>query len=490
MSDDRAGEPRMFIDGKLSDAASGATFENVNPATEEVIGHAADGGPEDMDRAIAAARRAFDESDWSTRRELRIACLKQLQDALRDEKESLRRQTVAEGGCPVQLTYGPQGDWVIEDIGWSIENLERYSFERDLGVHRLFGLASRRLVWKEPIGVVGAITPWNYPLQVNLAKSVPALAAGCTVVLKPAPDTPWNATFLGRIAGERTDMPPGVFNVVTSSHPSRVGQLLAGDARVDLVSFTGSTAVGRSILTAAAGTIKKVCLELGGKSAHVVLDDADLAAVLPGAITACIHAGQGCALNTRLLLPRSRYSEGLEILKAAFEGLAYGDPENPANLMGPLINRRQYERVLGYIESGVSEGARLLAGGRPAGKFERGFFIEPTLFADVDPAMKIAREEIFGPVLSVSPHDGDDDAVSIANDSTYGLSGTISSGSLERALAVARRIRTGTLSVNGGQWFSPDAPFGGYKQSGIGRELGIEGFEEYLETKTVALPAQ
>jgi aldehyde dehydrogenase (NAD+) len=480
----------MLIDGEFSHAASGATFENIDPATEEVIGHVADGGPEDMERAIAAARRAFDESDWSTCRELRIECLKQLQAGLQDEKESLRQQTVAEGGCPLQLTYGPQGDSAIADIGWSIENLERYSFERDLGVHRFFGMASRRFVWKEAIGVVGAITPWNFPLQVNLAKSIPALAAGCTVVLKPAPDTPWNATFLGRITRERTDMPPGVFNVVTSSHPARVGEVLAADARVDLVSFTGSTAVGRSVMTAAAGTIKKVCLELGGKSANIVLDDADFARVLPGAITVCVHAGQGCALTTRLLLPRSRYDEGLEILEAAFRNLPYGDPKNPANLMGPVINRRQYERVLGYMESGVSEGAKLLVGGRPAAQFERGFFIEPTLFADVDPAMKIAREEIFGPVLSVIPYDDDDDAVRIANDSTYGLSGAISSGSLERALAVARRVRTGTLGVNGGQWFSPDAPFGGYKQSGIGREMGLEGFEEYLETKTVAVPAQ
>jgi aldehyde dehydrogenase (NAD+) len=480
----------MFIEGELADAASGETFENVNPATEEVIGYTADGGPEDMERAVTAARRAFDESDWSTCRELRIECLQQLRAALQDEKELLRQQTVAEGGCPLQLTYGPQGDSAIDDLEWSIENLERYSFERDLGVHRFFGIASRRVVWKEAIGVVGAITPWNFPLQVNLAKSIPALAAGCTVVLKPAPDTPWNATFLGRVAGERTDMPPGVFNVVTSSHPARVGQLLARDARVDLVSFTGSTAVGRSIMTAAAGNLKKVCLELGGKSANIVLEDADFAHVLPGAITVCVHAGQGCALTTRLLLPRSRYAEGLEILKAAFEGLAYGDPKDPANLMGPVINRRQYERVLGYIESGVTEGAKVLVGGRPAGQFERGFFIEPTLFADVDPTMKIAREEIFGPVLSVIPYDDDDDAVRIANDSSYGLSGAVSSGSLERALAVARRIRTGTLSVNGGLWFSPDAPFGGYKQSGIGREMGLEGFEEYLETKTVAVPAQ
>jgi aldehyde dehydrogenase (NAD+) len=402
----------------------------------------------------------------------------------------LRQQTVAEGGCPLQLTYGPQGDSVIDDIEWSIEHLEHYSFERDLGVHRFFGIASRRMVWKEAIGVVGAITPWNFPLQVNLAKSIPALAAGCTVVLKPAPDTPWNATFLGRIAGERTDMPPGVFNVVTSSHPSRVGEQLAFDPRVDLVSFTGSTAVGRSVMTAAAKTIKKVCLELGGKSANIILDDADFARVLPGAIMVCIHAGQGCALTTRLLLPRSRYAEGLEVLKAAFEGFAYGDPTDPANLMGPVINRRQFERVLGYIEKGVTEGARLLVGGRAAEQFERGFFIEPTLFADVDSAMTIAREEIFGPVLSVIPYADDDDAVRIANDSSYGLSGAVSSGSLERALAVARRIRTGTLSVNGGQWFSPDAPFGGYKQSGIGREMGREGFEEYLETKTVAIPSE
>jgi aldehyde dehydrogenase (NAD+) len=487
MSDSIQGESRMLIDGELVGAASGKTYDNVNPATEEVIGVAADADRADMEAAIAAARRAFDDTDWSRDHAFRRRCLLQFHEALVREKDRLRQETVAEAGVPIQLTYGPQGDVIIDNAKWPIDLLADYQWERDLGPLTIFGITSRRLVWKEAIGVVGAITPWNYPAQVNLSKVFPALAAGNTMVLKPAPDTPWNGTFLGRVVAEQTDIPPGVFNVVTSTGVA-VAEALTTDPRVDVISFTGSSATGGRVMASAAPTIKKVLLELGGKSAHIVLDDADFPMTLPWASFVCLHAGQGCAMLTRLLLPRARYAEGIEILKGAFENFAWGEPTDPSVMMGPLINARQMERVLGYIAKGKQEGARLVTGGKRSARFPRGFYVEPTLFADVDNTMTIAREEIFGPVLVVIPFEDDDDAVRIANDSPYGLSGGVSSSSTARALAVARRLRTGTLGVNGGLWYGPDTPFGGYKQSGIGREMGREGFEEFLETKTIGLP--
>jgi aldehyde dehydrogenase (NAD+) len=324
--------------------------------------------------------------------------------------------------------------------------------------------------------------------MLNLSKLTPALAAGCTAVLKPAPDTPYSATWIGKLVAEETDIPAGVFNVVTAADPAATGEVLTGSPLIDMISFTGSTAVGKRIAARGGETLKRVFLELGGKSANIVLDDADFASVLPSTGMVCMHSGQGCAITTRLLLPRSRYDEGVELTKAAFESFPYGDPTDLNNMAGPLINARQRERVLGYIETGKAEGARCLVGGGPATQFEKGYFVQPTLFVDVDPGATIAQEEIFGPVLVVIPYEGDDDAVRIANNSRYGLSGSVSSGSLDRAMGVARRIRTGTVSVNGGAWFGPDSPFGGYKESGLGREHGVEGFEEYLETKTLGLP--
>jgi aldehyde dehydrogenase (NAD+) len=488
MADFSKPEGRMYIDGRFVDAKSGATFDNCNPATEEVIGQVADGGPEEMEAAIAAARRAFDETDWSTNVAFRRKCLAQLQEGLEKEKDHLRLQTVAEVGAPIQLTYGPQGDSVINDLKWVVELLDRYEFEYDLPRHSFFGMTSRRRVFKEATGVVACITPWNFPLQVNMAKVGPALAAGNTIVLKPAPDTPWNATFIAKVVDEYTDIPPGVFNVVTSFDPATVGEILTTDPRVDMVSFTGSTVVGRRIMAAGADTVKKIFLELGGKSATIFLDDADFATTLPATATTCMHGGQGCAINTRLLVPRSRYDEAIAIVKAAFENVPYGDPTDPQNIQGPQISKKQQERVLGLIDTGVKEGATLLVGGKRPAQLEKGWFVEPTLFGDVDNSMTIAQQEIFGPVLVVIPFDDDDDAVRIANDSIYGLSGAVWSASEERALAVAKRIRTGTVGVNGGMWFGPDAPFGGYRQSGVGREMGVEGFEEYLEVKTVGLP--
>jgi aldehyde dehydrogenase (NAD+) len=479
----------MLIDGKLADAASGKTFTNLNPATEEVIGEVADGSVEDMDRAIASARQAFDETDWSTNRAARKRGLEQLKAGLEKHREELRSQIVAEVGTPIALTYAVQLDSCIDDLQWDIDQIDAYEWEYDLPVHDFMGMRSARRVLHEAVGVCGAITPWNFPFMLNLSKLGPALAAGNTVVLKPAPDTPWSATAIGRIIAEETDIPPGVVSVVTSNDKAEVGEVLTGDPRVDMISFTGSSVVGRRIMARGADTLKRVFLELGGKSANVILEDADFSTSVAGGAMTCVHAGQGCAITTRMLLPESRYDEGVEMLKAAFEAFPYGDPTDAANMMGPLINERQRERVLGYIEKGKAEGAKLLAGGGRPAAYPKGYFVEPTLFVDVDPESTIAQEEIFGPVLAVIRYTDEDDAVRIANNSRYGLSGTVASASLDRAIDVARRIRTGTVSVNGGGWFGPDSPFGGYKESGIGREHGVAGFEEYLEIKTLGLPA-
>ena len=485
------GETRMLIDGKLVEASGGGTFENINPATEEVLGVVADGTREDMQAAVAAARRAFDTTSWSTDGAFRKACILQLQSALEAEKEELREELIAEVGCPALSTLGPQLDAPMrEALIWPAEQIESFPWKRSLGPHDAFGMGqdTEREVWKEPIGVVGVIVPWNFPIEIILNKLGPVLAMGNTCVLKPAPDTPWNATRIGRLIAEKTDIPPGVVNIVTSADHT-VGEVLTTSPDVDLVAFTGSTATGRRIMATASETLKPVFLELGGKSVNLVLDDADLAAAVGGAMGTCFHAGQGCAIPTRLLVPNSGYDEAVEIAKASFEGVSYGDPTDYANFMGPLISAKQLERVLGYIETGRAEGARVVVGGGRPSHLERGFFVEPTLFADVDNSMTIAQEEIFGPVLCVIGYDDEDDAVRIANDSAYGLSGAITSGDIERAKAVAARIRTGTLGLNGGVWYGADAPFGGYKHSGIGRQCGIEGLEIFTETKTVGWPA-
>ncbi|HTZ08872.1 MAG TPA: aldehyde dehydrogenase family protein [Acidimicrobiales bacterium] len=484
-------EPRLLVDGRLTEASGGGSFDNVDPTTEQVLGQTADATAADMEAAIAAARRAFDETGWSTDHALRRRCLEQLHRAAEAHKEELRAITVAEVGSPIALTYANQVDLPIEDLGYWVEQPTRYEYERWLPERDVFGQPQRRLIRREAVGVVGAITPWNFPLNLNLAKLAPALAAGNTVVLKPAPDTPWSATALGRMVAEETDIPAGVVNVVASSD-HLVGEVLTTDPRVDMITFTGSTATGRRIMAKGAETVKKVFLELGGKSANIVLDDVEdpAAAIGLSAVGVCTHAGQGCAITTRLLLPRSRYEEFLEVAASMMGSVTYGDPWDGANLQGPVISARQRERVLGYIAAGTAEGARLvLGGGRPA-HLPTGYFVEPTLFADVDPKATIAQEEIFGPVLAVIAYEDDDDAVRIANDSIYGLSGAVTSASEERALAVAARVRTGTLMVNGGFWNSPDVPFGGYRQSGVGRENGAEGFEEYLEVKAIALPAR
>jgi aldehyde dehydrogenase (NAD+) len=481
--------PQMLVDGKLVAASDAGTFPILDPATAEVIGHAPDGTTADMDAAIAAARRAFDETAWSTDVELRVRCMRQLHRALVDHGDSMRALTTAEAGAPAFLTTGPQYDVPVEALRWMVDLAETYEWETDLGVAEPMGIPTRRTVRREAVGVVGAVTPWNFPNQINLAKIGPALAAGNTVVLKPAPDTPWVAAELGRLATEHTDLPPGVLNVVTTSS-TEVAALLTADERVDLVSFTGSTATGRAVMAAAAPTLKRVFLELGGKSAAIVLDDADLtAAVSTAAFSVCIHAGQGCALTTRLLVPRERYDEAVQVAADTMRSIGTGDPTDPGTVCGPVVSAAQRDRVLSYLDLAREEGGTVVVGGSAPEGREAGFWVEPTVVAGLTNEARVAREEIFGPVLVVLAHDGDDDAVRIANDSPYGLSGSVDSGDLERARRVAARVRTGTLAVNGGVWFAPDAPFGGYKQSGLGREMGVAGFEEYLETKLLAEPA-
>jgi aldehyde dehydrogenase (NAD+) len=477
-------QSQLLIDGKLV-AGSAGTFPTINPATEEVLGVAADATVEDMGLAIEAARRAFDDTDWSTNTELRVRCVRQLQSVLRDHMEELRELTISEVGAPRMLTSMAQLEGPVADLSFGADTAELYQWTTDFGIAEPMGISTRRSVVREAVGVVGAITPWNFPHQINLAKLGPALAAGNTVVLKPAPDTPWCAAILGELI-EQTDIPPGVLNIVTSSDHS-VGALLSKDPRVDMVSFTGSTVTGRAVMADGAATLKKVFLELGGKSAFLVLDDADLAgACSMSAFTASMHAGQGCAITTRLVVPRARYDEAVEAAAATMGGLKPGDPNDAGTICGPLISARQRDRVQGFLDSATDEGGKFACGGgRPADR-DTGFFIEPTVIAGLDNNAKVAREEIFGPVLTVIAHDGDDDAVRIANDSPYGLSGTVFSADPERAAATAARMRVGTVNVNGGVWYSADMPFGGYKQSGIGREMGLAGFEEYLEMKVIA----
>lgn len=484
-------DTKLLIDGRLVDAENGALFDNINPATEEVIGQIADGSRADMEAAVAAARRAFDTTDWSTNHAFRKSCLLQLQAAIEGEQEEFRQELIDEVGCPLLLTYGPQLDAPLrEALSWPAEMIDQFEWKRSIGQKDAMGVGyqTEREVWKEAIGVIGVIVPWNFPMEITLNKLGPVLAMGNTCVLKPAPDTSATALRLGRLIAENTDIPAGVVNIV-SSQDHLTGEVLTTSPDVDMIAFTGSSATGKRIMAAAADTLKPVFLELGGKSANIYLDDVDIAASLASAVTSCMHGGQGCAIPTRLLVPRDRYDEAVDAAAESFANWNYGDPTDANNLQGPQVSKKQQDRVLGYIEKGREEGARVVTGGGVPAHLPTGYYVEPTLFADVDNSMTIAQEEIFGPVICLIPYDDDEDAIRIANDSEFGLSGNIFSADLDRAKAMAARIRAGTLGVNGGVWYGADAPFGGYKNSGIGRQCGIEGLEIFTETKTVGWPA-
>ncbi|MFV8054743.1 aldehyde dehydrogenase family protein [Mycobacterium sp. 48b] len=483
-----AGEQRMLIDGELVPASGGALFGVVHPANEEVVGTVADGSVGDVDRAVTAAARAFEQTNWARDVELRYHCLTQLHDALQRNTDRLVRLLVTEVGCPISTAQVQVAGAIAEVKHWA-QHGRTFRYVQDTGIHPAPMGTARRLTHHVPLGVVGAITPWNVPLYLNLAESIPALMAGNTVVLKPAQLTPWEGTELGRIVAEETEIPPGVFNVVTSN-ANEVGAALSADPRVDMITFTGSTATGRAILAAGASTVKKTLLELGGKSAHIYLDDADFARTLPMTATmACVMSGQVCTLSSRILLPRRRYDEGIAILRAAMESTPVGDPWNHSIIQGPQISAMQRAKVLGLVQSSISAGARLVTGGAVPADLPVGYFVQPTLLADVEPASQIAQEEIFGPVLTVTPYDTDDEAVAIANDSIYGLSGEVTGSDLDRAKSVALRMRTGNVTVNGASHFGITSRFGGMRQSGLGYRNGDSGFLEYLHGKTIGLPS-
>ncbi|MEU6081111.1 aldehyde dehydrogenase family protein [Streptomyces sp. NPDC047108] len=464
----------MYIDGDWRPSAGTATIEVVNPADEQVIAQVPAGTATDVDAAVAAARSAF--PGWAaTAPADRAARLTALRDALADRRDEIAETVTTELGAPIGFSRKVHADLPIAVAGSYAELAAEYTFEEKVG---------NSTVLHEPVGVVGAITPWNYPLHQIVAKVAPALAAGCTVVLKPAEDTPLVAQLFAEAVHE-AGLPAGVFNLVTGRGPE-AGQALAEHDGVDLVSFTGSTAVGRRIGALAGGAVKRVALELGGKSANVVLPGADLTrAVKVGVANVFANSGQTCSAWTRMLVDADRYEEAVALAREAAAKYVPGDPDDEGSRLGPVVSAKQRDRVRGYIERGAAEGARVVAGGpdAPEGR-ERGYWVRPTVFADVTPEMTIAQEEIFGPVIAILKYEDEDDAVRIANGTVYGLAGAVWSEDQDEAVAFARRLDTGQVDINGGR-FNPLAPFGGYKQSGVGRELGAHGLAEYLQTKSL-----
>jgi len=467
---------RVFIGGEWAEPQSAETIDVVNSTTEEVMGTIPACTPEDADLAVRAARDAFDS--WSqTSLSERAGYLEAIAAGLGERADEIAATIAQELGMPLKLSKIIQAGLPAGQFAAMPKLMEEIAWEEEIGSSR---------VLREPVGVLGAITPWNYPLNQIAAKVAPALAAGCTVVLKPSEVVPLNAFILAEVV-EAVGLPAGVFNLVTGTGPV-VGEAIAGHPGVDMISFTGSTRAGRRVSELAAATVKPVAMELGGKSPNVILDDADLGKAVPDGLAKCyLNSGQTCSALTRMLVPLEKLAEAEELAKSAAEAFTPGDPFEESTRLGPLVSETQRERVRGYIEKGEAEGASLVTGGvAPPEGLDRGYFVRPTVFSDVTPEMTIAQEEIFGPVLVIQPYADEDDAVRIANDTVYGLAGGVWSADVDRAIGVARRIRTGQIEINGGA-FNPIAPFGGYKQSGHGRENGRYAIDELLQVKSLQL---
>ena len=464
---------KFYINGEWVAPVTSKTLDVINPATEEPIGRISLGSAADVDKAVMAARAAF-ETFCRTSREERIALLEHIITAYSDRTDEIAEAISLEMGAPIGFAKAAQAPAGLAHLKQALEVLKAYTFVQSKGTTRII---------REPVGVCGLITPWNWPMNQIACKVAPALAAGCTIVLKPSEIAPLSAILFAEVL-HASGVPRGVFNLVNGDGPG-VGAAIAAHPGIDLVSFTGSTRAGIQVAKAAADTVKRVAQELGGKSANIILDDADFGTAVERGVQTCFrNSGQSCNAPTRMLVPRSRLAEAVAIAKTAAEHFPVGDPGQKGAL-GPVANRVQFERIQRLIEMGIKEGAGLVTGGlgRPQG-LERGYYVRPTVFADVRNDMTIAREEIFGPVLSILPYENEDDAVRIANDTVYGLSGYVSSGDTQRALKLASRLRTGNVHVNGAG-LDYAAPFGGYKQSGNGREWGEFGFEEFLEVKAV-----
>jgi acyl-CoA reductase-like NAD-dependent aldehyde dehydrogenase len=473
----------LYIDGRWSPPASDERFGVVSPSTEEVVGEVPLATTADMDRALAAARTAFDDGPWPrTPPAERAAVLARAAALLRKREGDIAGVTVDEMGCAISQAPQAQTGLVAPLFDYYASVAREHEFERTVRAGERAGL-----VTEEPVGVVAAIVPWNAPVTLAAWKTAPALAAGCTVVLKPPPEAPLSNFVLAEALDE-AGVPPGVVNVVPGGR--EVGEHLVTHPATDKVAFTGSTAAGKRIMSLCGERVTRVSLELGGKSAAIVLDDADLSTVIPRLVGGAMHlSGQVCGAHTRVLVPRALYSSALEAAGAAAAAVPYGDPHDPATVVGPLVAARQRERVEDYVALAVTDGARVVAGGSRPAHLPRGWYVPPTILGDVDNGMRVAREEIFGPVLCLIAYDGGEDAaVRIANDSPYGLSGGVWSADDARALAVARRVRTGSVSVNGSYPPFPFVPFGGFKESGLGRELGPEGLQSFLEPRSIGLP--
>jgi aldehyde dehydrogenase (NAD+) len=465
---------KFYIDGQWVDPIEGRVISVINPATEEPIARVALGGPKDVDRAVAAARKAF-ESFSRTSKQERIDLLKSVVGAYQKRYADLVQTVSKEMGAPVWLAQAAQAATGLGHLNSAIQVLTNYEFEEKRGT---------TLIVREPVGVCGFITPWNWPLNQMVCKVAPALAAGCTMVLKPSEYTPLDALIFAEILHD-AGVPAGVFNLVNGDGAG-VGNAIASHPGIDMVSFTGSTRAGILVAKAAADTVKRVTQELGGKSANVILDDtADFDKMVAAGVQGCfLNSGQSCNAPTRMLVPESMHARAVEVAKQAAQGFTVGDPQQQTSKLGPVVNETQWKKIQGLIQKGIDEGAQLVAGGtgRPDG-LSKGYYVKPTIFAGVHNEMTVAREEIFGPVLAILPYKTEEEAIQIANDTPYGLSGYVS-GSPERARNVAARLRTGNVHINGA---GPDfaAPFGGYKQSGNGREWGEFGFEEFLEVKAM-----